>query len=201
MKPGCRTQLLLSEVTMKRSLIAAAMLTCAVGSSAVLAQTVGDTPQTVDLSSGSNFFGDTFAADNDGASFADRFDFSVTGTTSQRLDAIVASIASSADTGLALTGLSLYSTASGPTRGNLVASGTATQSGAVDVWTITADNLDAGSYYLQVSGNLVSADASSFGGAAALTTPVPEPETYGMMLAGLGVVGILARRRKPAAQA
>lgn len=26
---------------------------------------------------------------------------------------------------------------------------------------------------------------------------VPEPETYGMMLAGLGVVGFLARRRKP----
>jgi len=26
--------------------------------------------------------------------------------------------------------------------------------------------------------------------------PVPEPETYGMMLAGLGVVGIAARRRK-----
>ncbi|HZV67872.1 MAG TPA: FxDxF family PEP-CTERM protein, partial [Telluria sp.] len=26
-------------------------------------------------------------------------------------------------------------------------------------------------------------------------TPVPEPETYGMMLAGLGVLGFLARRR------
>lgn len=29
------------------------------------------------------------------------------------------------------------------------------------------------------------------------TTPVPEPETYAMMLAGLGVLGGLARRRKP----
>ena len=27
-------------------------------------------------------------------------------------------------------------------------------------------------------------------------TPVPEPETYGMMLAGLGLLGFLARRRK-----
>ena len=29
-----------------------------------------------------------------------------------------------------------------------------------------------------------------------LTAPVPEPETYAMMLAGLGLVGVIARRRK-----
>lgn len=29
-----------------------------------------------------------------------------------------------------------------------------------------------------------------------LTSPVPEPETYAMMLAGLGLVGVVARRRK-----
>jgi hypothetical protein len=28
-------------------------------------------------------------------------------------------------------------------------------------------------------------------------TPVPEPETYAMFLAGLGALGLLARRRKP----
>ncbi|HEU4844959.1 MAG TPA: FxDxF family PEP-CTERM protein, partial [Burkholderiaceae bacterium] len=32
----------------------------------------------------------------------------------------------------------------------------------------------------------------------AYTSPVPEPETYGMLLAGLGLVGFLARRRKAA---
>jgi hypothetical protein len=28
-----------------------------------------------------------------------------------------------------------------------------------------------------------------------VTTPVPEPETYSMMLAGLGLLGFAARRR------
>ncbi|WP_229219988.1 PEP-CTERM sorting domain-containing protein [Rugamonas fusca] len=32
----------------------------------------------------------------------------------------------------------------------------------------------------------------------AFISPVPEPETYGMLLAGLGLVGFLARRRKAA---
>lgn len=32
--------------------------------------------------------------------------------------------------------------------------------------------------------------------AVAVTTPVPEPETYAMMLAGLGLMGSVARRRK-----
>lgn len=30
--------------------------------------------------------------------------------------------------------------------------------------------------------------------------PVPEPETYGMLLAGLGLVGVMARRRKAASK-
>jgi len=31
-------------------------------------------------------------------------------------------------------------------------------------------------------------------------SPVPEPETYAMLLAGLGVMGAIARRRKPSAR-
>lgn len=31
-----------------------------------------------------------------------------------------------------------------------------------------------------------------------VAAPVPEPETYGMLLAGLGIVGLIARRRKQA---
>ena len=34
-------------------------------------------------------------------------------------------------------------------------------------------------------------------GAVVPTSPVPEPETYAMLLAGLGAVGFMSRRRKP----
>jgi hypothetical protein len=37
---------------------------------------------------------------------------------------------------------------------------------------------------------------SSYGGSITVTA-VPEPETYALMLAGLGVIGFLARRRRP----
>lgn len=54
-----------------------------------------------------------------------------------------------------------------------------------------------------VSGPLVlvvtgyAGSASSYSGTLNVeVAPVPEPETYGMMLAGLGLVGFMARRRK-----
>jgi hypothetical protein len=204
---------------MKKSLIAALVFASAsLAGSAAFAQTttgggtttgststvVGNTPQTITLTSGAGFFGDTFAANNMGATFSDKFNFSVanmgtgtgTSTTGTSLDAIISSISPSANTGLAVTGLSLYNSA-----GTVVAQGTSLQSGAVDVWTIHGGNLTAGNYYLQVSGNLVGNTAAAFGGAISMAAPVPEPETYGMMLAGLGVLGFLARRRKAAKQA
>jgi hypothetical protein len=196
---------------MNKSLIAGIVFaTATFGSSAVMAQTtpaatIGTTPQVLDLTDGSGFFGDTFAMNNNGATFADHFTFSVTGTTTSNFDAIISSISRSADTGLDISGLSLYrvggGTGTGGTGGDtLVSSGTSLQSGSMDVWTLSSDSLAAGSYYVLVSGNLVSDTSASFGGAVMLA-PVPEPETYGMMLAGLGVLGFLARRRKAAKQA
>ena len=44
-----------------------------------------------------------------------------------------------------------------------------------------------------------SASSMSFYGGGVTVTPVPEPETYAMLLAGLGVMGAIARRRKQAA--
>ena len=204
---------------MNKSLIAGIVFaTATFGSSAVMAQTtgggttnmIGNTPQVLDLTDGSGFFGDTFAMNNNGATFADHFTFSVQGTSPMNFDAIVSSISRTADTGLDFSGLALYrvgggtGTGTGGTAGDtLVTSGSSLQTGAMDVWTLSSDNLTAGNYYVLVSGNLVSDTSASFGGAVMMSpmAPVPEPETYGMMLAGLGVLGFLARRRKAANQA
>ena len=68
--------------------------------------------------------------------------------------------------------------------------------------------LAGGDYYYVVKGdaNGLSSEEDSDGGSYSLisslkgvTTPVPEPQTYALLLAGLGVIGFVARRRRPKA--
>ena len=49
--------------------------------------------------------------------------------------------------------------------------------------TTHTNNGVTGQYYFQVRNGVI-------------TAPVPEPETYAMLLAGLGLVGVMSRRRK-----
>src|SRR4051812_12054463 len=114
---------------MKRSLIASMVFAAAaLGSSAAMAQTgggggtptppstptIGNSPQVLDLTGTSGFFGDALGANNNGATFSDRFTFSVAGTGGpQNFDGIVSSISRTAATGLDITGLSLYQVGGG----------------------------------------------------------------------------------------
>jgi len=60
-------------------------------------------------------------------------------------------------------------------------------------WTFKNTKLtDFGNFELHI--NSVTANGSSVK-FTQMTSPVPEPETYGMMLAGLGLIGFAARRR------
>lgn len=55
--------------------------------------------------------------------------------------------------------------------------------------------LSAGSYALSFLG--FSTAGAGYGGViSTVTAPVPEPETYALMLAGLGMVGFMASRRR-----
>lgn len=59
--------------------------------------------------------------------------------------------------------------------------------------TFSFSNLAGGSYTLLFTG--FSSGAGAFGGFYNVSA-VPEPETYAMMLAGLGVMGFMAARRR-----
>ncbi len=177
---------------MKKSLIAAVVLASAsFGAPVAWAQTdVSSPPQALDLVDNSAFFSGSFEAGNSGTIFADRFTFTIADTVGLNLDAIVASVSRTAEVGLDITRFWLF-------EGNdtLLSQGISLEGGATDVWTVAGGNLSAGDYYLRVNGTIVSDDGASFGGAMMLV-PVPEPEAYGMLLGGLGILGFLARRRK-----
>jgi hypothetical protein len=56
----------------------------------------------------------------------------------------------------------------------------------------TLYNLPQDTYTLTFNSNAMKVDDVSIA-----VTAVPEPETYALMLAGLGIVGFVARRRRP----
>ena len=72
-----------------------------------------------------------------------------------------------------------------------VASGTGTGS----VQSIDPISLGAGSYVLEVRGNVTGSSGGSYGGVFNLA-PVPEPTGMALAFAGLGFLGLLGRRRK-----
>ena len=139
-----------------------------------------------------SFFGAKFGSQNSGNSFSDKYSFttSVAGTLTGDVWAI-----GGGDTGgLSINDFSLFDA-----NGSLL-SGTQLSSGNIDNWNFSYANLAAGTYYVQVAGNVLGNGASKYAANLALA-PVPEPETYAMMLGGLGLLAFTARRRKQKEQA
>ena len=140
----------------------------------------------IDLSSGSGFFGNTPIA----GAFVDTLTFTV--TTGSTFNSSITSVVNGTQdvdfTSIVVTpgALSFASVLGDP----------------VEVWaTSTAGfGLTPGVYTLTLTGTN-SASVGSYAGNLAVTpglppTSVPEPESFAMLFAGLGIVGLLARRRR-----
>jgi PEP-CTERM motif len=69
-------------------------------------------------------------------------------------------------------------------------------------YSLTFNGLSAGSYTVRlvtVDATAISIGATTTGNVAVPLSAVPEPEVYGLALAGVSVVGLLAARRRRAA--
>jgi hypothetical protein len=143
-------------------------------------------------------FGDTFAASTVGSNFSDLFTFTV-GSGFDSAGSVTSSyLQSTKIKDLQITGFSLvqYDPVT-LTIGTSIAGIDETGSGAhpTDSWSLSAFGLSSGTYAIKVDGKVLGNGGGAFGGDLTIAA-VPEPETYGMLLAGLGLVGFMARRRK-----
>lgn len=55
--------------------------------------------------------------------------------------------------------------------------------------------LAAGTYTLQIRGTVSGSAGGSYAGLLNIAQPVPEPETYAMLLCGMGLIGLMVRRK------
>lgn len=142
-------------------------------------------------------FGDTFAQSTTGSTFTDIFTFDV-GTPFDAAASLTSSYLDTPQTkDLLITGLSLYhyDPVTKAVLGTAIAGIDLTGSGAdaPDSWALSGFGLTSGAYAIQVNGEVRGVGGGAFG--ADLTiSPVPEPQAWAMLLAGLGLVSVAVRR-------
>jgi len=163
-----------------------------VSSSASAAHLISDEPQALVIEDSASFFGRNLGAavngvKTQGETFADKYLF--TSNVAFTLVGALESEAQGPNRDLDITAFKLFN------NDGLLVSGVSIADGAVDEFSLSTGLLAAGNYYLQVEGSVIGKAGGKYSGDIAVS-PVPEPETYAMMLAGLGLLGFSARRRK-----
>ncbi|MDR7051059.1 hypothetical protein J2X54_003546 [Duganella sp. 3397] len=194
---------------LKNILIASMIMGASAMTSSAFAANIGDTEQAVLVSNNAGGFqtvvGNTFTAGQTSDVFNDRFTFTLNGNYNAAGTLSSTFLSTNPIQDLVINGFSLVkydpvtqaviSTYAGT---NVLGSGAGTE----DYWKFSANGLSAGSYYLSVNGLVQGAGGGSYSSNVNLAmAPVPEAETYAMMIAGLGLLGVVARRRKAAKQA
>lgn len=172
----------------KKFASAVAFACAALASQAALAEDISNPIAPIELTDNAGFFGRLITGNHRNDTFADQYSFDLSSGGSIVAD--LYSYSGNPKNGLDITGFSLFSA-----DGTLVSTGTQIETGKTDQWHLATGALTGSGYYLQVEGKVLSQAAGAY--SAALTvSPVPEPATYGMMLGGLALVGVMARRRK-----
>ena len=139
----------------------------------------------ISLTSGNALFGRNDAI----GTFTDTYTFSLAGAFS--LSGTATSVANG-DQDLDFTSVTILNSANA-----VVATFAGNLNGdAAEFYALSPVNLLAGNYSLVVRGLNSASQASYAGTLATAVVSVPEPETYALLLAGLGAVGFVARRRK-----
>jgi hypothetical protein len=170
----------------KAILSALALATAAFGANAA---DISNSPETLTWDEdNAAFFGQLFSPKNAGNTFTDKYSF--TTTVAGSLWGEVLSRGGNDNNGLAINDFSLFTS-----EGVELLTATQNASGSLDDWSFTFDNLAAGSYYVEISGSVLGNGAGKYNANLALA-PVPEPETYAMMLGGLGLLAFSARRKQ-----
>lgn len=165
---------------LKLTLMAAAL---ALVSTATMAQDGGGA---LDLSSGTAFFGRTPVGE-----FTDTWTFALVGPSF-----LVNSSTSSAAVGakdLHYSSVTLRNSVDAlvaPFQGSLLDDFT-------EFYRLGQTTLPAGNYSIVISGVNSVEQASYSANLSVIASPIPEPETYVLMLAGLGIMGFVMARRRP----
>jgi hypothetical protein len=142
-------------------------------------------------------FGDTFTASTLGNTFSDVFTFNI-GTPFDAAASVTSSYLNTPQAkDLLITGFSLYriDPATMAILGTAIAGINETGFGShpTDSWSLSAYGLTSGYYALKVDGQVRGMGGGAFGGDLTIS-PVPEPQAWAMLLAGLGLVSVAIRR-------
>src|SRR5471032_1009303 len=173
-------------MTSIKSLVASlALAGVALASGTAGAADISQGVQTLTLGTGATVFGHSIDMGNSGGSFSDHFNFSTTSAFS--LGGLVSAFTASDTDAIQITGLTLYNS------GGMSVGGVKVLDGQVDLWKLSSSHLVADNYSLLVSGKVLSSAATAYSGSLTVSA-VPEPATYGMLLAGMGLVGFIRRR-------